>query len=203
MIERALALSGAARGRLYLTGHSMGGHGTWHLAANDPDRFAAIAPSAGWESFDSYGGRPDGALSELWQAADGASRTLTLIDNLRQLPTYVLHGEADDNVPASEARTMLEALEQAGAQAERHFEPGAGHWWGDRCVDWPPFLELYRRTRVPEDPDRIEFVSVDPVVDSAHHWVSVLQPRVYGELLRVKAERGADGISVATENVGD
>src|SRR5206468_4126470 len=34
--------------RTYLTGHSMGGHGTWHLGATFPDRWAASAPSAGW-----------------------------------------------------------------------------------------------------------------------------------------------------------
>ena len=48
--------------RIYLTGHSMGGHGTWHLGVTFPDRFAAIAPSAGWVSLSTYGGRgrPDG-----------------------------------------------------------------------------------------------------------------------------------------------
>ena len=55
-----------------LTGHSMGGHGTWHLAANDPDQFLAIAASAGWASFDTYpsGPRPDSALSSFWRGAD-------------------------------------------------------------------------------------------------------------------------------------
>ncbi|MFM7151643.1 MAG: alpha/beta hydrolase-fold protein, partial [Gemmataceae bacterium] len=42
--------------RTYLTGHSMGGHGTWHLGVTYPDRFAAIGPSAGWVSLRSYGG---------------------------------------------------------------------------------------------------------------------------------------------------
>ena len=44
------------RERTYLTGHSMGGHGTWHLGVTFPDRFAAIAPSAGWISMWSYAG---------------------------------------------------------------------------------------------------------------------------------------------------
>ena len=42
--------------RVYLTGHSMGGHGVWHLGVTYPDRFAALAPSAGWVSFFSYTG---------------------------------------------------------------------------------------------------------------------------------------------------
>ena len=46
--------------RTYLTGHSMGGHGTWQVGATFPDRFAAIGPSAGWVSFWSYGRQPLG-----------------------------------------------------------------------------------------------------------------------------------------------
>ncbi|MCX5640554.1 MAG: hypothetical protein NT059_07055, partial [Planctomycetota bacterium] len=42
--------------RSWLTGHSMGGHGTWQLGAHFPGEFAAIAPSAGWVSFGSYVG---------------------------------------------------------------------------------------------------------------------------------------------------
>ena len=42
--------------RTYLTGHSMGGHGTWHLGVTFPDRFAAIAPGRGWISMWSYAG---------------------------------------------------------------------------------------------------------------------------------------------------
>ncbi|TAJ20816.1 MAG: hypothetical protein EPO68_05800, partial [Planctomycetota bacterium] len=75
--------------RVFVTGHSMGGHGTWHFAANDPDRVLAIAPSAGWCSFDTYGSRPQGELRELWRAADGASRTEDLVANLLGIPTYV------------------------------------------------------------------------------------------------------------------
>ncbi|MFT7032091.1 MAG: pimeloyl-ACP methyl ester carboxylesterase [Cyclobacteriaceae bacterium] len=38
----------------YLTGHSMGGHGTWYLGATYPDRFAAIAPCAGYPDLLGY-----------------------------------------------------------------------------------------------------------------------------------------------------
>ncbi len=44
--------------RIWLTGHSMGGHGTWHLGVTFPDKFAAIGPSAGWISMMSYAGVP-------------------------------------------------------------------------------------------------------------------------------------------------
>ena len=64
--------------RTYLTGHSMGGHGTWHLGTTFPDRFAAIGPSAGWVSFSTYGmrGRSESQVSPLrswWNAAARAT----------------------------------------------------------------------------------------------------------------------------------
>ncbi len=68
--------------RTYLTGHSMGGHGTWHLGVTYPDRFAAIAPSAGWISMWSYAGarRAESAppIQQLVQRATAPSDTLAL-----------------------------------------------------------------------------------------------------------------------------
>ena len=40
---------------IYLTGHSMGGHGTWFLGATYPDKWAAIAPCSGYASLKDYG----------------------------------------------------------------------------------------------------------------------------------------------------
>ena len=58
----------------------MGGHGTWHVGVTFPDRFAAIAPSAGWVSFWSYGGavKPGQTtpVQELVLRAANASDTL-------------------------------------------------------------------------------------------------------------------------------
>jgi poly(3-hydroxybutyrate) depolymerase len=200
--------------RIYLAGHSMGGHGTWHLAANDPDTFAAIAPSAGWISFDTYGTRPKGALADLWQRADGASRTLDLLPNLATTPAYILHGDADDNVPVGEALRMQAELNAADGERQcrddvvldiRH---GAGHWWdgpaarGVDCVDWPPIFELFRATKRRADPDRFEWVSVDPSVSSRRAWIEVAQPLEYGRPFRVETDRGQDGwLFLQTENV--
>ena len=206
--------------RIYLAGHSMGGHGTWHLAANDPDTFAAIAPSAGWISFDTYGKRPAGALADLWQRADGASRTLDLLANLADVPAYILHGDADDNVPVGEALRMQAELNAADGDRQcrddvvldiRH---GAGHWWdgdssrGVDCVDWPPIFDLFRRTKRRSEPDHLSWVSVDPSVCSRRAWIEVAQPIEYGRPFRVEADRRFQTdahddrwLEVQTENV--
>lgn len=193
---------------LVLTGHSMGGHGTWHLAANDPDMFDGIAPSAGWASFDSYGGRPDGELKSLWLGADFASRTEDLAHNLVPLPTFVLHGTADDNVPDSEARALLKRLESLGGKPASHFQEGAGHWWdgelsaGADCVDHPSILALFGAARG-SDAFTFDWTSADPGVDARHHWIEVLHPLVYGRPFRVIARRGESpqSVDLETENV--
>jgi predicted esterase len=208
-LDEALRLSGVARSRVYLSGHSMGGHGAWHLAANDPDGFAAVAPSAAWRSFDSYGGRPAGALATLWQAADRASRTEDLLANLRQLPAFVLHGAADDNVPVSEAQAMSTALAAAGGEVRTHVQEGAGHWWsagrggGTDCVDWPEFFELFRARAIPAAPAALEFTTVDPCVDAQHYWVRVEELERYGEAARVvgRYDRAARALFVEAWNV--
>ncbi len=208
-LSEALAHSGADPALVMLTGHSMGGHGVWHLGANDPDRFAALAPSAGWRSFDTYGSRPAGALADLWRGADGGSDTMALVGNLAQQPVFILHGTQDDTVPVSEARAMEAALRAAGGAPLVHYEEGAGHWWdgpaapGADCVDWPGLWELFRASRRPADPDVIDWTCLDPGLDARQNWVVLLQPLRYGEPCHVSAERrrADDEVIVATRNV--
>jgi pimeloyl-ACP methyl ester carboxylesterase len=195
--------------RVYLTGHSMGGHGTWHLGANDPDRWLAIAPCAAWESFDSYGrGSRDGNLADLWRGADLAGDTMTLLPNLAQLPTFILHGEADKTVPLEEAKRMEAALREAGGDPQVHYEPGKGHWYdgdaspGVDCVDWPGIFALFAAHPARDaDPSKIAFLSADPSVDSEHYWLTYLQPQAYGTLAAFQARRDGSGTVLATQNV--
>jgi dienelactone hydrolase len=211
VLADALKVTGVDPRRVYLTGHSMGGHGTWNLAANDPGRFLAIAPCSGWSSFESYGApRAVSPLGRLWRAADGASRTLELVDNLAQVPAFVLHGEADDIVPASEARLMIDAIEKAGGHPQSHFEPGAAHWWdkdektpGADCVDWPAIWELFRRTQPSaEPPGTVSFTTMDLDVNHSKDWITIDQPIEYGKPSRVTATcDAARRFTISTENV--
>lgn len=163
----------------YLTGHSMGGHGTWQLGATFPDRFAALAPSAGWISFFSYAGgrRYEGtnALQQLIQRAATPSDTLALSSNYLHHGVYILHGDADDNVPVREARTMRGVLEKFHRDFTWHEQPGAGHWWGNACVDWPPIFDFFARHKIPSDESvlTIQFTTANPGVSATSHWVSI------------------------------
>jgi predicted peptidase len=103
--------------RIYLTGLSMGGYGTWDLAARLPDRFAAIIPICG----------------------GGDERTGL---KLAALPMWCFHGDADTSVPVERSRTMIEAVKAAGGSPRYSEFSGIGHdaWtpaYGDPAVlDW-------------------------------------------------------------------
>lgn len=169
--------------RVYLTGHSMGGHGVWHLGALYPDRFAAIGPSAGWISFWSY--RPSGEVEprseveRMVMRCTLPSRTLELAQNYASLGVYVLHGADDDNVPVEQARRMVAKLREFHEDFVYHEEPGAGHWWdkndepGTDCVDWPPMFDFFARHARP-GAGRVRDVSFrtpNPGVSATDQWV--------------------------------
>lgn len=195
--------------RVYLTGHSMGGHGTWHVGVTFPDRFAAIAPSAGWVSLFTYGGRrrPEGTdpVAALMARAGSPSDTLGLVRNLEGLGVYVLHGDKDDNVPVDQARTMRGALGEFHADFAYYERPGAGHWWGDECCDWPPLLDfLARRELTPAaEVRRVDFITAAPSVSARSHWATVeAQAKPFERsAIHLRRDPSARTASGTTENV--
>ena len=80
--------------RVLLTGLSMGGYGSWRLAADHPDRFAAVVPVCG-------GGNPEDA------------------EKLKALPVWVFHGDQDKAVPFSRSVEMVDAIKAAGGEKIR------------------------------------------------------------------------------------
>ena len=171
--------------RVYLTGHSMGGHGTWSLGALFPSRFAAIGPSAGWISFNSYAGGSgfsgDAKSVDIMQRSAAASDTLAHIGNYRQHGVYILHGADDDNVPAEQAREMQRRLEEFHRDVEYHEERGVGHWWdndpeeGAACVDWAQMFQFFARHVIPDDAAmrQIDFTTVNPAISADSHWLRI------------------------------
>lgn len=195
--------------RRWLTGHSMGGHGTWQLGATFPDRWAAIAPSAGWVSFWTYGGpdryQADGGLEEVLRRAANPSDTLLMRENLDQFGIYILHGDKDDNVPVEQARMMRSELATSHPDWAYYERPGAGHWWGDQCMDWPPLFDFLKERKLP-DPgtvDDITFVTVDPRASSTNHWAQIRTQHEAMNPSRIQLRRDIDSgtVSGATQNV--
>ena len=122
-LEQTVAEFNGDRQRLYLTGISRGGYGTWHIAAHNPGLFAALAPVCGGVV------RPSGTnlaprVAELFNVADPYAEAARLIG---ATPVWMFHGEADNVIPVTESRRMAAALQAAGGKAQYTEYAGVGH----------------------------------------------------------------------------
>jgi len=110
--------------RLYITGLSLGGFGTWDAIQREPALFAAAIPICG-------GG------------------DIRRVQPIKRLPIWVFHGRDDKNVAVACSRRMVEALKLAGNRKVRYTEyEGADHNVWDRTYANPEVLDwLFRQTR--------------------------------------------------------
>jgi predicted peptidase len=117
LLDDVLANYKVDKDRVYLTGLSMGGFGTWALAAAHPEKFAAIAPICG-------GGRPEDAKK------------------IKDLPIWVFHGAKDNVVKPEMSEAMVNALKEAGAKEVKYtVYPEAGHDSWTETYDNPKLYE--------------------------------------------------------------
>ncbi|MEP0815400.1 MAG: prolyl oligopeptidase family serine peptidase [bacterium] len=188
--------------RVILTGHSMGGHGCWHIGCTQPDLFAAMVPSAGWASFQLYTpytmrsseifGPPE--VLNILDKCNAPDRTELLLANLMNVPVMAVHGGADDNVPATHARLLVGELQKMGYDAKLWEVPGEGHWWdsspdtpGADCVDAPEITE-FMKDKKRDWTDEVVFAGYDMANSNGSYWIHVLGQEKYGDQTRVKAK---------------
>ncbi|MGD8781231.1 MAG: prolyl oligopeptidase family serine peptidase [Ignavibacteria bacterium] len=185
--------------RVYLTGHSMGGHGTWHVGFNNPDKFAAIAPSAGWISIWSYrilSMEDSNDVKNMLMRSTKQSDTYAFTTNLKKNGIYILHGDADDNVPVGQAESIIENISKFHKNYSYHFEKGAGHWWdnseepGADCVDWMPMFDFFAQHSLPgnERVREIDFTTANPSAASKNYWVEIINQVEQQKLSNMKFE---------------
>ncbi|HEY0591507.1 MAG TPA: prolyl oligopeptidase family serine peptidase [Thermoanaerobaculia bacterium] len=111
--------------RIYLTGLSMGGAGTWSLAAQHPRRFAAVVPICGW--IVPMKGRAEWQRDISRSGLDPSDPYGSAARILRGVPVWIWHGAEDQSVPIDESRRMSAALEAAGGEVRYTELPKVGH----------------------------------------------------------------------------
>jgi predicted peptidase len=102
IIDKVTEEQAVDKDRIYVTGHSMGGAGTWHMIAQRPDFFAAAVPVSGL---------PDLSTAPL----------------IKDIPIWNFHGEIDNIEPVATSRRMIAEVTKAGGQPLHTEFPGVGH----------------------------------------------------------------------------
>lgn len=111
LLDDAIARLKVDTRRVYLTGLSMGGYGTWDLGLTHPERFAAIAPICG-----------GGDLITILLAEGERGKAL------KSLGVWAFHGAKDPIVPVEESRRMVDLLKKTGIRdVKLTIYPEAGH----------------------------------------------------------------------------
>ena len=168
--------------RIHLTGHSMGGHGVWHVGLTHPDLFASASPGAGWTNHQLYvpwTWQKSILYAEPWQLAvrDHALRTdnqLARLENASNLPIFILQGGADDNVPAFQARLYAKRLNQLEYNYLYQEVPAKGHWWSDdgvACVNWPGMMEFMQKQVRDSYPEHVYYRTADLSQNNGAYWL--------------------------------
>ena len=103
LVDEAVKLYNVDARRVYVTGFSLGGRGSWSVAVDCPEVFAAIAPVAG-----SYG-QPE------------------RISRIKDVPVWVFHGDSDRLLPIGPVRDMIQNLKDSGGNVRFTIYKGAGH----------------------------------------------------------------------------
>ncbi len=104
LLEKVIGLYSIDADRVYLTGLSMGGWGTWDLAIRHPERFAAAIPICG------AGAQPYAAGKRL-----------------ANVPVWAFHGAKDRLVPMELSQMSVDRVKKAGGDARLTVYPEAGH----------------------------------------------------------------------------
>jgi predicted peptidase len=112
--------------RTYLTGLSMGGYGTWAIAARHPGKFAAIAPICGGIAAPERLRQSDPVIAKNSLPDEPKSYT-DVAAKIGKTPEWIFHGGDDPVVPVEGARKMNEALKAAGGIVRYTEYPGVGH----------------------------------------------------------------------------
>lgn len=188
------------KNRVYLTGESMGGLGTWRVGCLYADRFAAIAPFCGWTG-------------------------TVFMENLGNTKTYVVHGDADPTVSVRFDRTCAAELKRLGYDVTYVEIPDGSHSaWSEWSKIYPPqtILDIFRSAERNPSPEKLK-----AVISSARYgrvyWVTVNELDTGGSLIRpaftsmsqydssfpllpapgrFEAQRSADGsIRISTERI--
>ncbi len=202
-LEHAKARFSVDEDRVYLTGESMGGHGTWAIASRNPQLFAAAAPVyGGWDfRVTTIAGPPQPQNQprnprEFYIQERNSS--FSSAENLLNVPLLVIHGDKDAAVSVENSRHAAQMLQRWGYDIRYWEMPGWAHedlLQRSSIVDW---LLTHRRE---DAPHQVRVRATD--LAAAHaHWLQVHAMHEPQRIIRADAQVIEPGIvRIDSENV--
>ncbi|MFL6548498.1 MAG: prolyl oligopeptidase family serine peptidase [Povalibacter sp.] len=174
--------------RVYLTGESMGGHGTWAIATRHPDVFAAAAPVyGGWDLRVTSVSGPSNApttMNALQAYSFERMSSFSNAENLLHVPLLITHGDGDPSVSVENSRHAVRMLQRWGYDVRYHEMPGWAHEdLGRRelIADW---LLTHKRDLAP----RTVRLRSTELAGASAYWIDVQALERPAEVIRVDAE---------------
>ena len=201
---------------IILTGHSMGGHGTYVVGSILTKEFSSIAPGAAWGDFASYFPPSTSKLHafgdpEIIQVRDIVRMShspFTYLENFKNLPVMIYHGRADDNVPFYQGRMFYKYLKHLKSDVEFHEIEGKGHWWNDPetdytdCVDSPTHHEFWKSNeKSAEKTFPHYFISADLDLNNSSDQFTVIRQIKPLRKTRLVSDLVNNTIQIVTSNV--
>jgi pimeloyl-ACP methyl ester carboxylesterase len=150
--------------RVYVTGHSMGGWGSYLMTLLYPDRFAAAAPVAGPVTQGLWSGLDFPGCDDLpcWTGAnDGRPRdqhTRKILENARHVPYAILQGTDDELVWYSGVARQAERLTELGYRHRFYTYPGYEHYSHPIADQWAETARYLQQFTRPRNPSRVSYI---------------------------------------------
>ena len=174
--------------KIYLTGSSMGGYGTWFIGLNYPDRFAAISPVCGPTQFS--GAKMLNTISPV-----------EYISNALHLPARIYHGAIDSTVNVNNSRTMVQKLKEMKYEYVYNEYPDVGHdSWNKADADSSrlPWLLQHSRQLYPMTVSHRAFY----LRYGKAYWLQITGKKTWKQYAEIRGEvTGKNEIIIHTDNI--
>jgi len=186
--------------RIYLTGGSMGGAGTWHIGLAFPDTFAAIAPIMGPTEYAFWTGLDTTNLSPLRRYVFAVRSALDVAENAGNLPMRCNHGALDDIVPVEQSRKMVARLKPLGYDVTYIEHPTAQHGGFDPQMEYDNY-DWFEDKRREAFPSHVVYKTATLKHNSAY-WIEIVSFSREGAFASIDAEIiDRSAVRIRTENV--
>lgn len=202
-LAEAKRLLSVDENRVYLSGESMGGWGTWNVGTRNPEVFAAIAPVFGGNDYRAAMAEESLAkLSPVEHFLNERSSSWAQAESLNSMPIFVDHGDQDAAVKVEWSRWGVRLLQRWGYDVRYHEYPGKVHEalaTSNALIHVESMLEVKRNAY----PRHVRVRSAE-LRNAAAYWVRIEQRARPLEFMAVDAELiDRNVIRLDTQNVVD